>query len=68
MGYWYSLPTLNWFAMEPNPHGTHDVVSFNFHPLFMSLAILCLMSEGTCSPTLQASSHGGQLLSGCVLG
>lgn len=49
MGYWYSLPTLNWFAMEPNPHGTHDVVSFNFHPLFMSLAILCLMSEGVVS-------------------
>ena len=46
LSYWYSLPALDWFALEPDKLGPHHVVSFNFHPFFMSLAVICLMTEG----------------------
>eukprot|EP00854_Cymbomonas_tetramitiformis_P026486 gene26486-32499_t len=42
---WFSYDKLNWFDYEKSASGD-NVVSFNGHPLCMSLAWIVLMSEG----------------------
>jgi hypothetical protein len=41
---WISLDGLNWFDAEKKVD--KSVISFNLHPLMMSLGVLVLMSEG----------------------
>ena len=48
--YWFSFDALNWFGYEKHNSNT-EIVSFNWHALFMSLAVLVFMSEGTCFQT-----------------
>lgn len=42
--YWFSFDALNWFGFEKHNSNT-EIVSFNWHALFMSLAVLVFMSE-----------------------
>lgn len=42
---WFTYDALNWFRYEKHANNT-EVVSFNWHPLFMSFAVLVCMSEG----------------------
>mmetsp|Transcript_3547 Transcript_3547/g.6009 ORF Transcript_3547/g.6009 Transcript_3547/m.6009 type:complete len:254 (+) Transcript_3547:150-911(+) len=53
---WISLDGLNWFDAEKKDD--KSVISFNLHPLMMSLGVLVLMSEAVISYRVYEAVHG----------